>query len=64
LWDQKSCYNVIARFESVRKTRTKTLLNKIKEAEKENDLSRLTELLNEKQKTAILNKKHKMTVIE
>lgn len=64
LWAQKSCYNIIARFESVRNTRTKTLLNKIKEAEKENDLNRLTELLNEKQKIAILNKNHKMTIIE
>ncbi len=59
-WNHEDCLNVIDRFESIRKRDESTLIDKIKEAEKNDDLDRLKELLNKKQKMAVLSEKQKM----
>jgi DNA primase len=62
-WDDESCLGVIDRFESIRDKNEKALLDKIKVAEKNNDLKLLANLLNEKQKMSVLKEKKKMSLL-
>ncbi len=59
-WNHEDCLNVINRFESIRKRNESALIDKIKEAEKDEDFDRLKELLKKKQKMAVLSEKQKM----
>jgi len=61
-WDQKSCLNILARFVLSRRRNEKTLLDKIKAAEKANDVELIQKLLEEKQKRAVLSDKQKMAL--
>ena len=61
LWNQNSCLGIIARFELIRRRNETSLLEKIKAAEKNNDVELLESLLQEKQKMAVLSDKQKMT---
>jgi len=64
-WDYDGCINILNRFESIRNKKEKTLIqNKIKEAEKNNDLELLSKLLSKKQKMAVLSEKKKMALLK
>ena len=63
VWDYEGCLSVIDRYESKRKTNKRTLLEKIQEAEKNNDLELLEKLLSKKQKMAVLNEKKKAILL-
>ena len=62
-WDYEACIGIITRFESIRKKNEKKLIEKIKAAEKENDIELLSRLLRQKQKLALLTEKKKMTLL-
>ena len=62
VWDYEACIGIITRFESIRRKSENKLLEKIKAAEKNNDLELLANLLNQKQKMALLNEKKKMVL--
>ena len=64
LWNQNSCLGIIARFELIRRRNETSLLEKIKAAEKNNDVELLESLLQEKQKMAVLSDKQKMTLLK
>ncbi len=64
IWDHDACIGVIIRFESIRRKNVKKLLEKIKAAEKDNDLELLAKLLNQKQKMALLTEKKKMALLK
>ena len=64
LWNQEICLGIIARFEFSRRRNETTLLEKIKAAEKNNDVELLEKLLQEKQKMAVLSNKQKMTLLK
>ncbi len=63
IWNYEGCLGVVTRFESIRNNNKKTLIEKIKAAEKENDLELLEKLLNKKQKMAVLDEKRKKTLL-
>jgi len=63
-WDYDGCLNILARFESIRSKKEKTLINKIKEAEENNDFELLVKLLKKKQKMAVLVEKKKMALLK
>lgn len=63
IWDYESCRVILARFESIRNKSEKKLIEQIKAAEKDNDLELLAELLDKKQKMAVLSEKKKMTLL-
>jgi len=63
-WDYNGCLNILNRFESKRNKKENTLINKIKEAEKNNDFELLSKLLSKKQKLAVLSEKKKMTLLK
>ena len=63
-WDYATCLTILARFESIRNKDNKTLIKRIKDAEKSNDYELLAKLLNEKQKMAVLTEKKKMTLLK
>jgi DNA primase len=62
-WNDENCLSIIERFESIRDKNEKALLDKIKVAEKNNDVELLAKLLNEKQKMAVLKEKKKMSLL-
>lgn len=64
IWDHDACIGIITRFESIRRKNEKKLLEKIKAAEKDNDLELLVKLLNQKQKMALLTEKKKMALLK
>jgi len=64
IWDHEACIGIITRFESIRRKNENKLLEKIKAAEKDNDLELLAALLNKKQKIALLNEKNKMALLK
>jgi len=64
IWDHEACIGIITRFESIRRKNENKLLEKIKAAEKDNDLELLATLLNQKQKIALLNEKKKMALLK
>jgi len=64
IWDHETCIGIITRFESIRRKSENKLLEKIKAAEKDNDLELLAKLLNQKQKIALLNEKKKMALLK
>ena len=64
IWNYERCIGIIARFEATRRQSEKTLIEKIKAAEKEKDLESLTKLLNKKQKMAVLSEKKKMALLK
>ncbi|MEA1949107.1 MAG: DNA primase [Thermodesulfobacteriota bacterium] len=64
IWDHEACIGIITRFESIRRKNENKLLEKIKAAEKDNDLELLAKLLNQKQKMALLNEKKKMALLK
>ena len=59
IWNHEACLGIINRFESIRKKNKNTLIDKIKAAEKNNDVELIDKLLNQKQKLAILTEKIK-----
>jgi len=61
-WDQKNCRNILARFVLSRRRNEKTLLDKIKAAEKANDVELIQKLLEEKQQRAVLSDRQKMAL--
>jgi DNA primase len=63
-WDYNGCLNILNRFESKRNKKENTLINKIKEAEKNNDFELLSKLLSKKQKLAVLSEKKKMALLK
>ena len=63
-WDYDGCLNILNRFESKRNKKENTLINKIKEAEKNNDFELLSKLLSKKQKLAVLSEKKKMALLK
>jgi len=63
-WDYDGCLNILTRFESIRTKKEKTLINKIKEAEENNDHELLIRLLKKKQKMAVLTEKKKMALLK
>ncbi|MBW2406379.1 MAG: DNA primase [Deltaproteobacteria bacterium] len=63
-WDDDRCLNILNRFESIHYKKEDTLINKIKEAEKNNDLELLSKLLSKKQKMAVLSEKKKMALLK
>ena len=63
-WDYDGCLNILNRFESKRNKNENTLINKIKEAEKNNDFELVSKLLNKKQKLAVLSEKKKMALLK
>ena len=63
-WNYEGCLGILARFESIRNKNEKELLDKIKKAEKNNNFELLAELLNEKQKLAVLKEKKKMSLLK
>lgn len=64
VWDHDACIGIVTRFESIRRKNENNLLEKIKAAEKDNDLELLANLLNQKQKMALLNEKKKMALLK
>lgn len=64
IWNHDACIGIITRFESIRRKNEKKLLEKIKAAEKDNDLELLVKLLNQKQKMALLTEKKKMALLK
>ncbi len=64
IWDHEACIGIITRYESSRRKNENKLLEKIKAAEKDNDLELLAKLLNQKQKMALLNEKKKMALLK
>jgi DNA primase len=64
IWDHNACIGIITRFDSIRRKNEKKLLEKIKAAEKDNDLELLVKLLNQKQKMALLTEKKKMALLK
>jgi DNA primase len=64
LWTRDGCQGIIARFEYIRRKNEKTLLEKIKLAEENNDVEQLKVLLAEKQKKAELSDKQKRTLLK
>jgi len=63
MWDYEACIGIITRFESIQKKNEKKLIEKIKAAEKDNDLELLANLLRQKQKMALLTEKKKMALL-
>jgi DNA primase len=63
-WDYDGCLNILNRFESKRNKKENTLINKIKEAEKNNDFELVSKLLSKKQKLAVLSEKKKMALLK
>jgi len=63
IWNYEACLGIINRFESIRKRNENTLIEKIKAAEKNNDVELLAKLLNQKQKMAILTEKNKTALL-
>ncbi|MGA9177120.1 MAG: hypothetical protein WBZ05_07730, partial [Desulfobacterales bacterium] len=63
-WDYDGCLNILNRFESIRHKKETTLINKIKEAEENNDLELLSKLLSKKHKMAVLSEKKKMALLK
>jgi DNA primase len=63
MWNHDACIGIITRFDSIRRKNERELLEKIKAAEKDNDLELLVKLLNQKQKMALLNEKKKMALL-
>ena len=63
-WDYDGCLNILNRFESKRNKNERTLIQKIKEAEENNDLELLSKLLSKKQKMAVLSEKKKMALLK
>lgn len=63
MWNYDACIGIITRFDSIRRKNERELLEKIKAAEKDNDLELLVKLLNQKQKMALLNEKKKMALL-
>ena len=63
-WDYDGCLNILNRFESKRNKQENTLINKIKEAEKNNDFELVSKLLSKKQKLAVLSEKKKMALLK
>lgn len=63
-WDYDGCLNILNRFESKRNKKENTLVNKIKEAEKNNDFELVSKLLSKKQKLAVLSEKKKMALLK
>jgi DNA primase len=59
MWDREGCLKLISQFEASRRRRRRTLLDRIKAAEKENDHELLDKLLQEKQALAVSNEKQK-----
>jgi DNA primase len=64
IWDHDACIGIITRFDSIRRKNEKKLLEKIKAAEKDNDIELLVKLLNQKQKMALLTEKKKMGLLK
>jgi DNA primase len=64
IWNHAACIGIITRFDSIRRKNEKKLLEKIKAAEKDNDLELLVKLLNQKQKMALLTEKKKMALLK
>jgi len=63
-WDYDGCLSILNRFESKRNKKENTLINKIKEAEKNNDFELVSKLLSKKQKLAVLSEKKKMALLK
>jgi len=63
-WDYDGCLNILNRFESKCNKKENTLINKIIEAEKNNDFELLSKLLSKKQKLAVLSEKKKMALLK
>ena len=61
IWNHEACLGIINRFESLRKRNENTLIEKIKEKNKDFEL--LTKLLNQKQKMAVLTEKNKKALL-
>jgi DNA primase len=59
MWDREGCLKLISQFETSRRRHRKTLIDRIKAAERQNDHELLVKLLNEKQKLAVMNEKQK-----
>jgi DNA primase len=64
MWNYDACIGIITRFESIRTKNERELLEKIKSAEKDNDVELLVKLLNQKQKMALLTEKKKMALLK
>lgn len=64
MWNYDACIGIITRFDSIRRKNERKLLEKIKAAEKDNDLELLVKLLNQKQKIALLTEKKKMALLK
>jgi DNA primase len=63
-WDYDGCLNILNRFESIRNKEENILIQKIKEAEENNDFELLSKLLSKKQKMAVLSEKKKMALLK
>ncbi len=63
IWNHEACLGIINRFQSIRKRNKNTLIDKIKAAEKNNDVELVDKLLNQKQKLAILTEKNKTALL-
>jgi DNA primase len=64
IWNHDACIGIITRFDSIRRKDQKNLIEKIKAAERDNDLELLLKLLNQKQKMALLTEKKKMALLK
>ena len=64
MWNYDTCIGIITRFESIRRKNERELLEKIKAAEKDNDVELLLKLLKKKQKMALLTEKKKMALLK
>jgi len=63
-WDYDGCLNILNRFESIRIKKENSLIKRIKEAEKNNDIELLSKLLIKKQKMAVLSERKKMALLK